>query len=160
VSLYSATISAQVILMVKRPHMGSVYRAFVAINHRPETSRHSRSLAILRVIAELARDSGTAARAGVRMIAPRLIRVRLTDPSGITTHAARCRLKPFGSGVARGHDGQSSSSSRRTAAAAGFLVLSHWGDRPERYGEPSFFDTMPSQPSAQACLKMTRPSPS
>jgi hypothetical protein len=94
------------------------------------------------------------------MITPRSIRVRLANPSGTTADGARCRLKPFGSEVALGHDGQSSSSSRRTAGAAGFLVLSHWDDRPERYGEPSFFDTMPSQPSAQACLKMTRPSPS
>jgi hypothetical protein len=34
--------------------------------------------------------------------------------------------------------------------AAGFLVLSQCGERPARYGEPSRFDTMPSQPSAHA----------
>ena len=47
---------------------------------------------------------------------------------------------------------QSSSSSRRTAGAAGFLILSQWLTRPDRYGEPSRFDTMPSQPSVHACL--------
>ena len=50
---------------------------------------------------------------------------------------------------------QSSSASRFTAGAAGFLILSQWLTRPERYGEPSRFDTMPSQPSAHACWKMT-----
>ena len=47
---------------------------------------------------------------------------------------------------------QSSSASRRTAGAAGFLIFSQSFTRPERYVEPSRFDTMPSQPSAQACL--------
>jgi hypothetical protein len=46
---------------------------------------------------------------------------------------------------------QSSSSSRRTAGASGFLVLSQCADRPAWYGVPSRFDTMPSQPSTQAC---------
>ena len=46
----------------------------------------------------------------------------------------------------------SSSASRFTAEAAGFLTFSQCADRPARYGDPSRFDTMPSQPSAQACL--------
>jgi hypothetical protein len=54
---------------------------------------------------------------------------------------------------------QPSSASRFTAGAAGFLTFSQCADRPARYGEPSRFDTMPSQPSAHACLKMTPPSP-
>jgi hypothetical protein len=54
---------------------------------------------------------------------------------------------------------QSSSASRFTAGAAGFLTLSQCADRPGRYGEPRRFDTMPSQPSAQACWKMAAPSP-
>lgn len=40
--------------------------------------------------------------------------------------------------------------SRPSAGAAGFLILSQYSDRPERYGEPSRFDTIPSQPSLQA----------
>jgi hypothetical protein len=40
---------------------------------------------------------------------------------------------------------------RRTAGAARFLTLSQCFDRPERYAEPSRFDTRPSQPSLQAC---------
>jgi len=35
--------------------------------------------------------------------------------------------------------------------ARGFLILTHCFDRPERYAEPRRFDTMPSQPSLQAC---------
>ncbi len=35
----------------------------------------------------------------------------------------------------------SSSASRCTAGAAGFLILSQWSTRPARYGEPSRFDT-------------------
>ena len=31
------------------------------------------------------------------------------------------------------------------------LDLDQWSVRPARYGEPSRFETMPSQPSAQAC---------
>jgi hypothetical protein len=53
----------------------------------------------------------------------------------------------------------SSSVSRVTAGAAGFLTFSQETTRPERYGDPSRFDTMPSQPSAQAFLKMIAPSP-
>ena len=53
----------------------------------------------------------------------------------------------------------SSSASRATAGAAGFLTFSQRSVRPERYGEPRRFDTMPSQPRAQACLKMIAPSP-
>ena len=45
---------------------------------------------------------------------------------------------------------QSSSHTRVAAAAFGFLVLIQVSERPETYREPSFFDTMPSQPSAQA----------
>jgi hypothetical protein len=45
---------------------------------------------------------------------------------------------------------QSSSGSRVTAGAAGFLTFSQQTARPERYGDPSRFETMPSQPSAQA----------
>jgi hypothetical protein len=44
----------------------------------------------------------------------------------------------------------SSSASRFTAGAAGFLNLSQCRVRPLTYGEPSRFDTMPSQPSLQA----------
>jgi hypothetical protein len=44
----------------------------------------------------------------------------------------------------------SSSASRVTAGAAGFLTFTQQSARPERYGEPRRFDTMPSQPSAQA----------
>src|SRR5580704_14194165 len=47
------------------------------------------------------------------------------------------------------HD-QSSSASRVTAGALGFLTLTQQSLRPGRYGEPRRFDTMPSQPSAQA----------
>jgi len=48
--------------------MGSVYRALVAVNRRPESSRHSRELAFSRLIAQLARHAGAAAGAGVRVI--------------------------------------------------------------------------------------------
>jgi hypothetical protein len=48
------------------------------------------------------------------------------------------------------HD-QSSSASRVTAGAVGFLTFIQSGERPDRYDEPSRLDTMPSQPSAQAC---------
>jgi hypothetical protein len=41
---------------------------------------------------------------------------------------------------------------QRIAGPAGFFILIQFADRPARYGEPSRFDTMPSQPSAQACL--------
>ena len=49
------------------------------------------------------------------------------------------------------HD-QSSSASRLTAGAAGFFTFTQCGERPDLYGEPRRFDTMPSQPSAHACL--------
>jgi hypothetical protein len=39
------------------------------------------------------------------------------------------------------------------------LTLSQCLERQERYVEPSRFDTMPSQPSLQACAKMMAPSP-
>jgi hypothetical protein len=52
------------------------------------------------------------------------------------------------------HPPQSSSASRFTAAQAGFF-LSQSGERPERYGEPLRFDTMPSRPS---CRRGRRPS--
>src|SRR5438552_19156778 len=55
---------------------------------------------------------------------------------------------------------QSSSASRVTAGALGFLTFTQYLDRPERYCEPSRFDTMPSQPSLQACSKRMSPSPS
>ena len=48
------------------------------------------------------------------------------------------------------HVRHSSSASRFTAGALGFLTLSQSSDRPNRYGEPRRFDTMPSQPSLQA----------
>jgi hypothetical protein len=44
---------------------------------------------------------------------------------------------------------QSSSASRLTAGAAGFLTLIQSADRPLRYFDPSRFDTIPSQPSLQ-----------
>src|SRR5215813_7319590 len=46
--------------------------------------------------------------------------------------------------------GHSSSASRFTAGAAGFLNLSQCRMRPLTYGEPSRFDTMPLQPSLKA----------
>ena len=55
--------------------------------------------------------------------------------------------------AAPGHRPQSSSASRRTAGAFGFLTLIQCSVRPDRYGEPSRFDAMPSRPSAQACLR-------
>src|SRR5262249_51812743 len=38
---------------------------------------------------------------------------------------------------------QSSSASRLTAGAFGFLTLTQCGERPERYSEPSRFETIP-----------------
>ena len=55
---------------------------------------------------------------------------------------------------------QSPSSMRFAAGASGFLTFIQKLARPDRYGDPSRFDTMPSQPRAQACLKMIDPSPS
>jgi hypothetical protein len=60
---------------------------------------------------------------------------------GPVTHGRTPRLAP-----------QSSSASRLTAGAAGFLILSQSLSRPERYVEPSRLDTMLSQPGAQAGL--------
>jgi hypothetical protein len=45
---------------------------------------------------------------------------------------------------------QSSSSRRFVASAVGFLTFTQQSARLERYGEPRRFETMPSQPSAQA----------
>jgi hypothetical protein len=50
------------------------------------------------------------------------------------------------------HLRQFSSASRVTAGAAGFLTLIQQSARAAWYGEPRRFDTMPSHPSAQACL--------
>jgi hypothetical protein len=52
---------------------------------------------------------------------------------------------------------QSSSASRFTAGASGFFIFSQSRERPERQGEPKRLLTMPSQPSLQACRKMTSP---
>src|ERR1700730_18090536 len=49
-----------------------------------------------------------------------------------------------------GHCPQSSSASRVTAGACGFLLLIQSGERPERYRESLRFDTIPSSPSLQA----------
>jgi hypothetical protein len=46
---------------------------------------------------------------------------------------------------------RSSSRSRRTASQCGFFDLSRTLDGPDRYGESSRFETMPSRPSRQAC---------
>ena len=54
---------------------------------------------------------------------------------------------------------QSSSASRLTAGAAGFLLLTQCRERPERYIEPLRFDTMPSSPILQAWAKTVGPSP-
>jgi hypothetical protein len=51
---------------------------------------------------------------------------------------------------------QSSSASRVTAGALGFLTFTQCGHRPDRYGEPSRFDTIPSQPSRQSKLEACR----
>jgi hypothetical protein len=52
--------------------------------------------------------------------------------------------------AALGHLLQSSSASRVTAGAAEFLTFTQQSARPERYSDPRRFETMPSQPSAQA----------
>src|SRR4051812_16273481 len=46
---------------------------------------------------------------------------------------------------------QSSSASRRTAGASGFLNFSQSCDRPEWLRDPSRLDTIPSKPILQAC---------
>ena len=48
---------------------------------------------------------------------------------------------------------QSSSPSRFTAGTAGFLNFSQSGERPDRYRDPSRFETIPSSPILQACWK-------
>jgi hypothetical protein len=53
---------------------------------------------------------------------------------------------------------QSSSASRFTAGAFGFLLFIQSSERPERYRESLRFETMPSRPSLQACWKMSGPS--
>jgi hypothetical protein len=58
------------------------------------------------------------------------------------------------------HLPQSSSVSRFTAAQAGFFDLIQCVERPELYRESLRFDTMPSNPSLQACLKTVGPSSS
>ena len=55
---------------------------------------------------------------------------------------------------------QSSTASRVTAGAFGFLTVSQCRGRPERYGEPSRSLTIPSQPSWQAASKTSAPSSS
>src|SRR5215471_6772115 len=55
---------------------------------------------------------------------------------------------------------QSSSASRLTAGAFGFLTFTQCDERPERYSEPTRLLTIPSQPSLQACWNMMSPSPS
>jgi hypothetical protein len=47
----------------------------------------------------------------------------------------------------RSHLVQSSSACRFTAGAAGFLLLIQCRERPETYGEPSRFDSVPSKRS-------------
>jgi hypothetical protein len=47
---------------------------------------------------------------------------------------------------------QSSSASRVAAGATGFLTFIQQPARPPGYRDPRRFDTIPSQPSAQACL--------
>jgi hypothetical protein len=44
-----------------------------------------------------------------------------------------------------------SSASRLTAALLGLLIFSQCGDRPDTYGDPRRFDTIPSNPSLHAC---------
>ena len=51
------------------------------------------------------------------------------------------------------HLPQSSSASRFTAGAFGFLNLSQSGDRPDLYREPSRFETVPSSPILQALVE-------
>ncbi len=48
---------------------------------------------------------------------------------------------------------QSSSASRFTASAFGFLTFTQCGERPERYSDPRRFDTIPSQPSLAGVLE-------
>jgi phage terminase large subunit-like protein len=68
-------------------------------------------------------------------------------------HERECRTKGI-------QEPQCSSASRVTAGAFGFLTFIQCAEPPQRYSEPSRFDTMPSQPSLQACLNTMSPSPS
>src|SRR5262249_42698277 len=52
---------------------------------------------------------------------------------------------------------QSSSASRDTAECFGFLLSTQCHEWPERQGEPSRFDTMPSKPSLHAWRNTTSP---
>src|SRR3954463_15660038 len=52
---------------------------------------------------------------------------------------------------------QSSSASRFTAGASGFLNFNQSGGRPERYVEPKRLETMPSSPILQACANTMSP---
>ena len=107
-----------------------------------------------------------ACREGVAVISRALLRARPGEDRDI---AAAIIVEVFDAPLAgddpvlkdldSGFQFQSSSASRVTAGAAGFLTFSQETARPERYGDPSRFDTMPSQPSAQAFLKMIAPSP-
>jgi hypothetical protein len=72
-------------------------------------------------------------------------------PDDITMDGGDGGLGGGGFGGLLAHRPQSSSASRFTDGASGFFILSQSGERPERYGEPSRFDTMPSSPSLQTC---------
>jgi hypothetical protein len=60
-----------------------VYRSLIDIKVRRETGRHCGQLAFLGHIADRARHTGLAASAGVGMIVPRSIGVRLTNDQHI-----------------------------------------------------------------------------
>jgi len=46
---------------------------------------------------------------------------------------------------------------RLKPGAFGFLTLTHCGERPDLYSDPSRFDRMPSQPSLQTCYAGSHP---
>ena len=119
---------------------GLVDRVVVRVTVRHEAGWHSGPLAWGRLIT--ARTRNACGTAGAAAFADAAIawatRMLLADPAGVVA-----RLAP--------HQFHSSSASRVTAGAAGFLTFTQQSARPERYSEPSRFDTMPSQPSAQAC---------
>jgi hypothetical protein len=81
-----------------------------------------------------------------------------TPQKGVTAIMLRIRLRRYRDALgekysaagATSHLVRSSSASRLTAGAAGFLLLIQCRDRPERWGELRRFDTMPSSPSLQA----------
>jgi hypothetical protein len=77
------------------------------------------------------------------------------DRHGYVSHSCQGRIV----GLATAHLPQSSSSSRFTAGAFEFFILSQPGERPERYGESFAFETMPSRPSLHACRNTVFPSP-